>query len=110
MVPPCGVRRTSTPAQNDSSAVILRTSTSAGPVTERLRVDATGNVTITGNLAVAGTKAFVMDHPLDPANSYLYHSAVEAPEQLNVYSGSVTTDGLGEAVVKLPAYVEALNR
>ncbi|OEJ21622.1 hypothetical protein AS594_39540 [Streptomyces agglomeratus] len=34
---------------------------------------------------------------------------MEAPEQLNVYSGTVVTNGEGVAVVELPDYFEALN-
>jgi hypothetical protein len=69
-----------------------------------------GRVHVAGPLSVSGAKSFVMDHPLDPANAYLYHAAVEAPEMLNIYSGNVTTDANGAATVSLPAYFEALNR
>lgn len=31
----------------------------------------TGDVTISGNLSVSGTKSFRIDHPLNPANKYL---------------------------------------
>jgi hypothetical protein len=51
-----------------------------------------------------------IDHPLEPANRNLNHSFVESPEMLNVYSGTATTNGQGHAIVRLPAYVEALNR
>jgi hypothetical protein len=95
---------------NDGAAVIFRTAPSGGNIQERFRINAQGNVTITGNLSVAGIKAFVMDHPIDPANWYLYHSAVEAPEQLNIYSGTVETNAAGEAIVTLPDYFDALNR
>ena len=57
----------------------------------------------------ATDKNFRIDHPLDPANRYLVHSCVEAPERLNVYGGTVTLDGKGRATVKLPAYHDALN-
>jgi hypothetical protein len=53
---------------------------------------------------------FKIDHPLDPANSFLVHSFVESPDMKNVYDGTVTTDARGEAVVTLPSYFEALNR
>jgi hypothetical protein len=95
---------------NNGAAVFLRTAPSGGTITERFGIDANGNVTILGNLAVQGTKAFVIDHPLDPTNKYLYHSAVEAPEQLDVYRGRVTTDGAGTATVQLPTYFGALNK
>jgi hypothetical protein len=92
------------------ASINLRTATAGQGVNTRLRVDEFGNVTITGNLGVGGTKAFVIDHPQDPANYYLYHSAVEAPEQLNMYSGTVVTNLDGDAVVSLPGYFGALNR
>ena len=38
-----------------------------------------GNVDVDGNLSKAGG-SFKIDHPLDPANKYLYHSFVESPE------------------------------
>jgi hypothetical protein len=68
-----------------------------------------GNVHVTGNLSKGGG-SFKIDHPLDPANKYLYHSFVESPDMMNVYNGNVTTDGKGEAAVTLPDYFEALNR
>jgi hypothetical protein len=67
-----------------------------------------GNVEVTGTLN-AGTKAFKIDHPLDPANKYLLHAAVEAPDMTTVYNGNVNTDGNGDATVILPDYFEALN-
>jgi hypothetical protein len=66
-------------------------------------------VNVGGTLAKhSGT--FKIDHPLDPANQYLYHSFVESPDMMNIYNGSVTTDKHGLATVILPAYFEALNR
>jgi hypothetical protein len=55
-------------------------------------------------------KNFVIDHPLDPANKYLYHTSVDSPDMKNIYDGMVTTDQAGLATVTLPAYFEALNR
>jgi hypothetical protein len=74
-----------------------------------------GRARVTGDLVVNGTVtkgggAFRIDHPLDPANSYLQHSFVESPDMLNVYNGNVTTDVDGEAVVELPDWFEALNQ
>jgi hypothetical protein len=70
-----------------------------------------GDVEISGNLEVTGgTKNFKIDHPLDPENKYLVHAAIESSEVLNVYSGNVTTDAGGEAVVTLPDWFEAVNR
>jgi len=68
-----------------------------------------GNVEVDGNLSKAGG-SFKIDHPLDPANKYLYHSFVESPDMMNIYNGNVTTDGRGDAVVKLPEWFETLNR
>jgi hypothetical protein len=68
-----------------------------------------GKVRVSGFLSKAGG-GFEIDHPLDPANTYLRHSFVECPEMLNVYSGNATTDDKGEAGVALPTYFEALNQ
>jgi hypothetical protein len=67
-----------------------------------------------GRVQVAGTfssanKFFLIDHPQDPANKTLTHSCVEAPEMLNVYSGTVTLDANGTARIRLPRYFRALN-
>ena len=70
---------------------------------------APGDLQVIGNLSKA-TGSFKIDHPLDPANKYLYHSFVESPDMMNVYNGSVTTDKGGRAVVTLPDYFESLNR
>ncbi len=68
-----------------------------------------GNLLVTGNLNVQGTKNFRIDHPLDPEHRYLYHSCVESPDMMNVYNGNITTDSSGFATVNLPGYFEALN-
>src|SRR5262249_18294295 len=68
-----------------------------------------GNVDVTGTL-VAATKAFKIDHPLDPAGKYLYHTAIESPDMKNIYDGVVSLDGEGKATVSLPEWFEALNR
>ena len=68
-----------------------------------------GDVVITGNLSKAGG-SFRIDHPLDPANKYLYHSFVESPDMMNVYNGIATLDGSGEASIELPTWFETLNR
>jgi len=68
-----------------------------------------GNVNVTGTLS-KGAGSFKIDHPLDPANKYLYHSFVESPDMMNVYNGNVTTDASGLATVELPDWFEALNR
>ncbi len=67
-----------------------------------------GDVNVTGNLSKGGG-SFKIDHPLDPANKYLYHSFVESPDMMDVYNGNVTTDQHGLATITLPDYFEALN-
>jgi hypothetical protein len=85
------------------------------PLTTRFSVDNSGdgyfagNVTITGSLA-KGSGSFKIDHPLDPANKYLYHSFVESPDMMNIYNGNTVTDQRGMATVTLPDYFEPLNR
>jgi hypothetical protein len=69
-----------------------------------------GNVNVTGTCCGAGAGLYKIDHPLDPENKYLYHSAVESPDMKTVYDGNVTTDASGEATVVLPDYFGALNR
>ncbi|MFD4669928.1 hypothetical protein ACFWNN_09345 [Lentzea sp. NPDC058450] len=67
-----------------------------------------GDVEVRGRL----TKTFLsfkIDHPVDPANRYLTHSAVESDEMKNVYDGVVVLDDSGAAVVELPPWFEALN-
>ena len=68
-----------------------------------------GDVDVDGNLSKAGG-SFKIDHPLDPANKYLYHSFVESPDMMNIYNGNITTDGAGNAVVTMPDWFEALNQ
>lgn len=67
-----------------------------------------GDIIVTGAIT-AGTKDFKIDHPLDPANKYLYHASVESSEMVNVYSGNATTDTQGDAQVRLPDWFEAVN-
>ena len=68
-----------------------------------------GNVTVQGSLSKGGG-SFKIDHPLDPANKYLYHSFVESPDMMNLYNGNVTLDANGEATVKMPDWFDALNK
>ncbi|MGD0414947.1 MAG: DNRLRE domain-containing protein [Terriglobales bacterium] len=68
-----------------------------------------GNVYITGNLTKS-TGTFLIDHPLDPANKYLYHSFVESPDMMNIYNGVATLDARGSVWITLPEYFEALNQ
>jgi hypothetical protein len=68
-----------------------------------------GNVHVQGTLSKS-LGSFKIDHPLDPENKYLSHSFVESPDMMNIYSGVITLDAEGIAVVELPDYFEALNR
>ncbi len=69
-----------------------------------------GNLNVGGALSVVGRKQFIIDHPLDPANKYLHHAAIESSEVKNMYDGVARLDENGEAVVQLPEWFEALNR
>jgi hypothetical protein len=78
-------------------------------------LEATGNASIVGDVAVFGTLSkgggsFKIDHPLDPANKYLLHSFVESPDMMNIYNGNVITDARGHASIELPDWFETLNR
>jgi hypothetical protein len=71
---------------------------------------ANGLVSVRGNFTATGTKNFRIDHPLDPANKYLFHAAIESSEVLNLYSGNAVLDDSGEAVVQLPDWFESINK
>lgn len=71
-------------------------------------LDANGNLSVTGKIT-AGTKDFKIDHPLDPANKYLYHASVESSEMMNIYTGTAVMDMSGSAIVTLPDWFEAVN-
>jgi hypothetical protein len=98
----------------------LSTSVGIGTATPQATLDVVGGANFSGtvnitNLNVTGTLSkpagtFKIDHPLDPANKYLYHSFVESPDMMNVYNGNINTDGSGLATVTLPDWFEALNR
>jgi hypothetical protein len=68
-----------------------------------------GNVHVAGTLTKT-TLAFKIDHPLDPANKYLFHSGVESPDMKNLYDGVAVLDVQGETIVELPLWFEALNQ
>ena len=77
--------------------------------TTNYAVYADGAMRVQGALSkLSGT--FEIDHPLDPANKYLYHSFVESPDMMNIYNGNITTDATGTAVVTMPDYFDALNK
>lgn len=62
-----------------------------------------------GDFGAAGTKAFAIDHPLDPENKYLKHYSIESNEVLNMYRGTVAFDSNGEVTVTMPEYFNAVN-
>ena len=68
-----------------------------------------GDVYVNGDFEASGAKSFRIDYPLDPANKYLYHYAVESPLVQNQYNGTVSLDASGEATVDLPEYFSAVN-
>ncbi len=70
---------------------------------------ADGSVNVNGNFS-ATSKSFKIDHPLDPANKYLYHTSVESPDMMNIYNGVIVLDAHGQGWVQLPDYFEALNQ
>ena len=71
------------------------------------RVVVQGEINATAISALS--KSFRIDHPCDPTRKYLQHSSIESSEMLNIYSGNVRTDEVGDADVVLPDYFEALN-
>lgn len=68
----------------------------------------TGSVDVTDAL-MKGGGGFQIDHPLEPAHKYLFHSFVESPDMKNIYDGIVTLDANGKAEVMLPSWFGALN-
>lgn len=68
-----------------------------------------GNIRVEGTIHNSAAYSEI-DHPLDPAGKYLYHSFVASPDMMNIYNGTVTTNASGEAVVELPDWFEAFNR
>ena len=68
-----------------------------------------GKVHVNGTLS-KNAGSFKIDHPLDPADKYLYHSFVENPDMMNIYNGNITLDTRGEATVELPDWFGALNK
>ncbi|RLD89128.1 MAG: hypothetical protein DRJ09_07145 [Bacteroidetes bacterium] len=62
-----------------------------------------------GNFAATGSKSFIIDDPLDPPNKMLKHYCIESPEVLNMYRGNVILNSVGEAIVTLPEYFNAIN-
>jgi hypothetical protein len=96
-------------AVSNSGTGVYAQSSTGYAVYSNGHVGVNGNLDVSGNVSKAGG-SFKIDHPLDPANKFLYHSFVESPDMKNVYDGVVALDAKGEAAVTLPAWFEALNR
>ena len=71
-------------------------------------IGCTGNSIATGTVYGAA-KAFMIDHPIDPANKFLIHVCPESNEALNIYRGNVVLDANGSGTVTLPTYFSAMN-
>ncbi len=80
-----------------------------GKLGASLDTDLGANLSVVGSVS-KGSGSFKIDHPLDPANKYLYHSFVESPDMMNIYNGNINTDASGYATITMPDYFEALNR
>ena len=97
---------------NDYSDNISFYSNTPGAKNNGLRrnmtIYANGDVNVAGNLSKGGG-SFKIDHPLDPADKYLYHSFVESPDMMNIYNGVITLDAHGKATVQMPDWFQALN-
>jgi hypothetical protein len=96
-------------ANGEGVAPVLTVGANKGPDGNFYSAYFDNDVIIGGNLRVFGTKNFRMDHPLDPANKYLDHAAIESSEVLNQYSGNVVLDGNGEGQVEFPEWFPAIN-
>lgn len=66
-------------------------------------------VMVRGYLSKSGG-GFWIDHPSDPGRKYLSHSFVESSDMKNLYDGTQRLDRRGEAVIRVPAWCEALNK
>lgn len=67
----------------------------------RMTIGNTGNVHVAGAFS-AGSKSFLIDHPVDPLNRNLRHISVEAPEYQIRYRGVATLED-GQATVDIDA-------
>ncbi|HUW82873.1 MAG TPA: hypothetical protein VMZ31_08760 [Phycisphaerae bacterium] len=109
-----GVKITASADTGNSNAALYATNVGSSPAiyascTGGEAAYLNGPVTVKGFLTKLGG-GFRIDHPLDPANKYLYHNFVESPDMKNVYDGVASLDENGEAIVELPEWFEALNR
>jgi hypothetical protein len=65
-----------------------------------------GDVRVVGSL-VNSKSTLSIDHPTDPDNEFLQQAEVVSDNLSAIYSGNVTLDGNGSAVVQLPDYLES---
>lgn len=81
-------------------------------ITDRLlvtRIDAEQVYAAKGLIGGIG-KMFKIDHPLEPAEKYLWHASVESDDRKNMYDGVVTLDARGAGWITLPDWFQALNK
>lgn len=55
-------------------------------------------------------KEFKIDHPIHPLSMWLRHAAIESDDRRNVYTGTVTLDENGEAVVTMPEWFWPISK
>lgn len=94
---------------NTTFTTFMSGTPTSGRVADDSGVKLYGSLTIYGPLSKP-MGSFKIDHPLDPGNKYLLHSFVESPDMMNIYNGVAKLDARGRALIKLPAYFEALNQ
>jgi hypothetical protein len=87
---------------NNAAPLILGTNGAS-----RMRIDAAGAVTVSGNFTVAGVKNFVMPDPAD-AQRAIYYASLEGPEAGTYLRGTAKLSE-GEAVIALPGYFSRLT-
>jgi len=71
---------------NGVNGATSSTNVGIGTTTPQYTLDVNGNANFSGNVSIGGSVSkgsgsFKIDHPLDPANKYLYHSFVESPDE-----------------------------
>lgn len=98
-----------------SAADIPSITATGGSTTINGGLNVTGTTTLQGALSINSTvqaalKQFRIDHPLDPRNKYLMHASIESDKMTNLYSGTITTDENGIAIVVFPEWMMKLNK
>jgi hypothetical protein len=78
---------------------------SSSSISDSLITQSGTMVQVSGNFK-ALTKSFKIPHPLDPINKILEHGSLEGPEHGAYQRG--TAQGIGDVIVNLPDYWEAL--